>query len=1549
LSGLGKRSDGANNVSEGDKAAIESEKLALGLSMEQKRGFAPLGISKLSLSSAVAQRDQEFGGSASLPRMESMEQEDISTGFYSARGPREFKLSLGDNIKASADHSPHADSSSPHGFSAMRTRQGRAESVDHGNPRTKMSSLSRGTPRMAPNHIPGKTRATGAGAKSHPKGERKTLHITPIPTSLGSPRHSPRNAAHGTPSTSAPVPAPSTNVSEPISSQNANRTGHHAISIPSRKLGALPPLTISSAHNTSIQTQTSGISADTLPTGSGIEVPMSHLSISVIGSPRKPIPIHSPRHASNASLLVVEDPINQTGPNRTPSPVAALLPGGSPRIVTDSVFDDLVDSPTSPPLSRRSFVMEDDDGNILSPNAGLEWGPPPPHSRYHGNDTYISSDDEANSSARSDGSSTSGDSVSGSSSSAESTDSTSSSSSCSNSTDSTSDSETGSEEERAGVKNIQTTKRTSSDSSTHTHRILDPNGVHLSSDSDEDAAGMHNKAHRQDPHQDAPSQLPKPRYQYKQGHASTSTEHPLIHIGKPKAIHINQETVKATGSSHSNSTADHPQNIVEHQKASTNAARHSSPSEYEPSPLANSRSPYLVKQTHRGKGHRKRSGEEQTSSGSDSEGDHHDKDDDAAYDAPNEGSPRSEAEMRAFQRHHQRGNISSPTQTLQSPRSASNHFSPRFTVSHNSTSASDSSSPSKRSNRPFTTHVASPPPKTKGRSRGHSFPTASSSDACPMTSYSSEATKQLDMRQSANGNDSSDHSKELPNDSASDAFTGSTDTPTSSLLSSENSLSERYGRRGMERDGIQQRPRARSIESIPSDAFRSMQMSQSFGATVERKEMGSLRSHLTEPEELGDAGLHTKSQQEGNYEYDQDQGDYDEYEEDEEGMYYDDEVEDDENDYDLDDEEVGEDTFDDEFEALSISPGSSAMMAADGGHGEDLYHPIDFETISLEELIREHNRNPDLLYMIEVADPTLMAWLCSKEVVKKMAFALSDQFSHLQLEDTGNSGRNYEKEILSSFTYYLITSPNGSVPNFILENFELLDLFFLLSYAPGFRASPDWTRVMLFLLSRGSASHLISQYMSSALPNFDSTFSRFLTTLDTDIQKTILNSISREFISRGEFALNALLRLIGNDNVARLLAVLILPEDITVPWVEIMANAQFVTLIGRRFEALHCLPRTDFSKHQSEAANLTELCGLIISKAIGSPLSMQLQSQKFSSQLVQTVCKRQPHPLASYCLSIMCHIFDISYNNGEYESITFAPIIAALLREDFKADEENFNSETSNVTSSSLITDMATPPSLPLEYLAYQLENPTLQVTPANQLLNPARQPFGLYRLHLLKSVNSLLKTNYGVLHREMFRTGLVTSVMNAMFRHATGSLIHLNVADTIGNVMYFERTEWLLDWLVKFDFIEKVANAFEAAASHLIPPMSPIRLSASSSAASLTSGKGTSGTESSKGETDGSASQSPSSSIPIQVKVGSKTKTAGYCEQPEYAPHLVSICIKLDRLASSVAALQEYLSAHPRWHYLFTNFVEPLSKQYRELSDVTSLRRTTINSIIAY
>lgn len=414
--------------------------------------------------------------------------------------------------------------------------------------------------------------------------------------------------------------------------------------------------------------------------------------------------------------------------------------------------------------------------------------------------------------------------------------------------------------------------------------------------------------------------------------------------------------------------------------------------------------------------------------------------------------------------------------------------------------------------------------------------------------------------------------------------------------------------------------------------------------------------------------------------------------------------------------------------------------------------------------------------------------------------------------------------------------------------------------------------------------------------------------------------------------MSCLLRNMALDNAARVVFSLLLPDESNVPWIDFLSSCDFISLIAARFDRLLSLPTAEFGRVANEATNLTELCGLIATKASNSHLAHQLQSTEFTSRLVKVVCTKDPHPIASNALALMCHLFDVSYNNGEYENRDVAPIIASLLKH---SDQE---------------ADFT-----PLQYLAWQLDHPTLQSTPPSSTM---QAPLGMYRLQLLRSVNSLLKTNYGLLHKEMFTSGLVSSVMDVLFRHATGSVIHLNVADTLGNVMYFERTEWLLAWLEQYHFVEKVASGFEKALSHLLPPTSPTRpprspiANASTSPSSLTFTSTALQEQAQKAEEKATPS-SASSDAPSSANTSAPGRhhsppprllpCTGYCTQPEYAPHLVSICIKLDLLASSNAPLKEYLHSQPRWDYLYTSFVEPLSKQYRELSDVSTLRRNAL------
>ena len=1334
------------------------------LTTEPKRGFMPLGFLKLSLSDAVAQRDQEFGGSASLPRMEVQETDEMATGFYSARGPREFKLNLADNIRAQPKQSHSARTSiDPRdaGHPKGQRRPISGTSSQEGRPKPSRSSLRHGSTSAEQHSSPhGRIR----GPSSHAKGSardhpgRRPAHVSAVPPSLGSPRHSPRNASH---------------------SASGSPNTH-------------PQLALNGALNAGDLT---------IPIPNNARDPRS-TDVTAVNMPKDPS----------------SDGASATSPHRVPSPMPTIFMNPNSDSRLGSLGDDHYgsDTPLSPPpISRRGGRSEEDEQD----DSGTL-----PRSQGRSNDF---SGDEGSSTDES----------------ASETDS--SASETSNSSNSSGSSNSDRDEDFIPAK----------------HTVASPQkrnpAIRLQMGSSGNEGGSSDSTDS-----DFDAEL----------HSLSSRRRPIV---RPKATH----NVTITG----------PHGAINRQpRPKAPRARHptSSPSPVGPSPLASSFSPdapishFRIRSGTRPKG-------QHGSLGSDDEEDF--QDDDGAYDAPNEGSPRSDDDAvpgHAFDtyfgpnvmapRGHASGSSPPSSATATSPTSSG--VSPRF--SH---------------------HTG----KRSGQHRTGGNYTGSQEDMPGIRSGRNPRTSQDPSRKNHSGEAS--------------------DGPYSPGKGAQ--LSPGGSNRSPGRDG--------SATLNPDD-----DEAQLFANTANRR----LKEGLVE----GDQKFYYEDGTIGNDDQhmynDNEEGE--EYEEEEEGEWYDDE-EGEEYDYE------GED-YDDEFDNLSISPGSSAMLMMEGGH-EDMHRPIDFETITIEELIRDHNRNPDLLYMIEVADPLLVNWMCRPEVIQKMIFALCEHFEGLALEDSSTPGRTYEKDILSSFSYYLITSsPEAVLPAFIIKNAELFDLFFTLTTDPEFRAPPDWTRIVLYMLSKGTTAHLIDDYMQSPMPK---SASSELAALSIDPSQPTQPSSEGE--TRGQYATKVLLRLVGNDNVARLFASLLMPENCAVPWVDIFVSCDLVNLILARFEGLLAQPRAEYLKGNGPcvASNLTELCVLIASKITPSPLAQQLQGDIFTSKLVDVVCTKEPHPLASNFLTIMCALFDTSYNNGEYETWECPPIIASLLKK--KTSSATGSEKASNPSGASNASNTAntsTAPStgasneeslLPLEYWAYQLDHPTLQIIPPSQLHDPTRQPFGVYRLQLLKSVNSLLKTNYGLLHREMFKTKLVTSVMDVLFRHTTASMIHLNVADTIGNVMYFERTEWLLEWLRSYDLIEKVARAFELAASHLIAPTSPSSpaLPTTSPAASPSPAHALAEGQKTGSSSALSSTAADSPSTPLEPK----RRPVGYCTQPEYAPHLVSICIKLDRLASSSAPLQQYLSSLPRWDYLFRTFVDPLSKQYRELSDVASLRRTVVPSMIAY
>ena len=1331
-------STGNESTSDGSKQLAAKKNIGLSLSMEPKRGFTPLGISKLSLSDAVAQRDQEFGGSASLPRMEMAEHEDMATGFYSARGPREFKLSLADNIRTQPKlHSNSArnamDASNPH-TSNLRPRrpmgasgssEGRTRPHSRSNQPGHAYSRHTASAEMS-THSYSHGRNRGSPSKSNPRdigGSRKT---TPIPVvSVGSPRHSPRNSSSQSSTHQSGSPR--------SSSSPRNNTGTSN----SRPQNRRPEGTLS------------------LPTDQNIY------------------------EATNTGA--------QTSPNRVPSPMPSIFMNSSqePR---QGALDEYFDStPTTPPsISRRSHgesddVEEDEDSPPLLSRR------PETRSGDFSGDEHPDTEDSASENSDTDSSV-----------------SESSNSSASDSSDSD------------GVEDYVPAKGTTSvaykrSAVTKLQRSSSGNEAG-SSDSSMDS--------------DLDAEL----------HSLSSRRRPIV---RPKPTHNIQITGQAGAAKQA-------------QRLKAPRARHptSSPSNVAPSPLASSSSPdtpsttqFRIPKAPRPKG-------KHGSLGSDDEDDFPDE---GAYDAQNEGSPRSDDD------------------TI-SGHAFGTYFAPNVTApkSHPPTLSPGGLSP------PSTASGLSPRQSQGKRSTQRSYPHGEVQNVRANRNRSYSGGQGNDARNNTSSYDTRKHY----NDSDSGSY-----SPGGTKLSP---------------GGTRSSPRISSPDDDEAQLF-----NNTGDDSQGRRKLGEGHGDqkLYYDDELSDGT-------DGRDPYDDE--DIDEYEDEEEDEWFDDEE------MDGDQDEYDYDEYDDEFDNLSLSPGSSAMLMMDGRHGDEMHRPIDFDTITAEELIREHNRNPDLLYMIEVSDPALVKWMCTPEVAKKMIYALCEHFEGLVLESNA-PGRSYEKDVLSSFSYYLITSsPDAVLPAFIIKNHEIFDLFFLLAAESGFRAPPDWTRIVLYLLSKSTTAHLIDDYMRSAMPKSTS---------------SALASLSIEPVSdtskvetRGQFATKVLLSLIGNDNVARLFASLLMPENCAVPWMDIFTSCELIQLILNRFDGLLSQSPTEFSGGggQCEASNLTELCVLIASKITNSPLAQQIQDVKFTSALVRVVCQKEPHPVASYYLTIMCALFDISYNNAEYETRDYPPIIDCLLKKEGEI--------------------------APLEYWAWQLDHPTLQTIPVSQLQDPARQPFGVYRLQLLKSVNSLLKTNYGLLHYEMFRTKLVTSVMDALFRHTTASMIHLSVADTIGNVMYFERTEWLLEWLRSYDLIEKIAHAFELAASHLIAPTSPSSPALATTSPNASPSPAHALNEGHKSKAESSTSSSTSLAAPApRAPLDLKRRPVGYCTQPEYAPHLVSICIKLDRLASSNAPLQNYLSSLPRWDYLFRTFVDPLSKQYRELSDVASLRRTVVPTMIAY
>lgn len=1612
-------------------------------------GFAPLlvGSLKLSLSDAMAQRDQEFGGRASLPRMESSEYsaiDEATSGFHSARGPREFKLNLANNMRPTrAKHSQSARDKD-HAPNNMHFGAAHTLQTHHGG-HQQISSSSSTQPQT---HRIGTRRiSSNSNIEVNRQPQRQPLLRSASSTaaaksragSSGSAQNSARSP-HSASNNTSSIHSPSSN-SSPIAAHPQLRKAQQQIApiqiaLVSPHRSPRSPHSSSSPSSSSSSNSSPHLQSMTSPNTS----PRGSQFVSLHSASN-----HGPVSPLSSSSLGADDSISTIHRIPSPMPYAMGLQNlGS--LPSSSSGSNTPDSPLSPPLSRRGSAQPDEmdsseareSGETENARSGTRVYPMYRQtscgSDVDDNDDYVHemghcSDD----SGPSDGSeicdrsssTSSGDNESGSEDSNSSGDFNHSNGSeeDDNEVEEGSGNEIlGGVEEIDGVAPSVVAPHRRANQRMYSHHANLPNHASQPMHTGANAANqVLNSVALNSPHSsnssggEAGSSDSADSDVDAELHSLSSRRRSII---RPRATHVAATSPQMPPSGLARPRAKVPRSI----NANSTRQGTNSPSHLSPSPLATSCGPDSAIpnashtshfRPHKSSRHRPKHGslgsdDDLYAEKEDVELAYYD-DDEGAYDAPNEGSPRSELDEDGIHSTAFRAYLADGTQT-------NTHSDLSGSVIPNVTQTSKYS-PMKKNNASYSRSHGQPP-STHGAgvissSQNENFNVSRSSPPSRLRS-TGDARRSPQAPYNTLGVNEAGH--------------------LGGVYDASKNISSRHG---------SQRTREERRNVAEEDSNHYLQKRR--------------HNNMATGEEMGEKNEFEENEAMG---YDDEVGvgyedkDVDEeYEEEEEEVWYDDEDEGEgeQNDYDLDGEYEGNEDFDDEFDALSISPGSSAMMMYDSTYGEDVHPPIDFSTISVEELIRDHNRNPDLLYMIEMADATLVNWLCSEETVEKLIFALCEQFSALTLIDSTTPGRTYEKDVLSSFSYYLITSsPDAVLPIFILKNFELFDLFFDFAAQPGFRSPPDWTRTLLFLLSKGQASDIIEEYMRSQKPKLKIEKSDQDGADGSDIseEKSRYDDDLLHSETRGHFATKVLLSLVGNDNVARLFASLLLPETCPVPWLDIFPSCDFVPLIIKKMDSLLSQTRLEFQLNGSnDAANLTDLCALITSKATSSTLSEQIQDTKFTSRLVEIVCKKEPHPLASHCLSMMCNLFDISYNNNEYESSQFPPIIEALLHKksktlkqavilteipkiegENKKSENRFNKVTeislqSNQTSAnSTEIDTEEDISCPLMYWAWQLDHPTLQNIPKNELSSLSsyrHQPFGVYRLELLKSVNSLLKTNYGLLHRQMFSTGLVSSVMDVLFRHATASMIHLNVADTIGNVMYFERTEWLLDWLKGYNLVEKIANGFELAAAHLITPTSPSspapsprnssistspskasdtpaisktnsnsNLQTSSSSQDADSNKKNS---TSKGATINTAdslskdakegkdsvnilekeisdiSIQPSSSVASQSESSSSSSSAqqkndlnsttievqrrlgGYCTQAEYAPHLVSICIKLDRLASSNAPLQAYLSSLPKWDYLFRTFVDPLSRQYRELSDVASLRRTVVPTMIAY
>lgn len=236
-----------------------------------------------------------------------------------------------------------------------------------------------------------------------------------------------------------------------------------------------------------------------------------------------------------------------------------------------------------------------------------------------------------------------------------------------------------------------------------------------------------------------------------------------------------------------------------------------------------------------------------------------------------------------------------------------------------------------------------------------------------------------------------------------------------------------------------------------------------------------------------------------------------------------------------------------------------------------------------------------------------------------------------------------------------------------------------------------------------------------------------------------------------------------------------------VPWYREL-NFNVSLIMADKLRELSSIPYVEF-KYDDYV-----VCDLIIQFMVSiiniEALDMRSKFHQFTKLLVDIIFKHDPSPISHLCLLLFNSLLSQTFNLQSYKS-TQLPIILSSLLEKCKASHEFINR---------------------LYLLNYHLNNPVMQISQDN---------IGIFRLKLIETVNLLIQTNYGLIHEELFKSGIMTSLLEKLFEKS--DIVGNRVNEIIQNIFYCDDSDMVLEWIKNTHLVDRLIEGFEKH-KHSIP-----------------------------------------------------------------------------------------------------------------------------------